>query len=56
MIFNLIITIPLVNKFNIIGASIGTAIALIIGNVLVMNGNIIMLLVWYIKDTSKKYF
>lgn len=51
-IFNLIITIPLVNKFNIIGASIGTAIALIIGNVLVMN--------WYYNNVVglhiKRYF
>ena len=40
------------NKFNIIGASIGTAIALIIGNVLVMN--------WYYNNVVglhiKRYF
>lgn len=36
-IANLLISIPLVKKYGAIGAALGTAIALLIGNVLIMN-------------------
>ncbi len=36
-VLNIIISIPLVNKYGEVGAALGTSIALIIGNILIMN-------------------